>query len=432
MDSTDNLMILHISPSYKPAYCYGGPIMSVAKLCEELHKAGIEIQVLTTRANGNCELDVRSGCQKMVGGVKVFYYSRITKDHTHFSPALLIALYRLIKKVRKTDKKMVVHVHSWWNLVAILSSALAIFHGIPVVISPRGMITSYTLSVRNTLYKFIIHKFIGGYLLRNSSIHATSEQEAANIREHLLPSTLAIIPNLVKLPDSGTYKKDDNLSHRSGNFENCKMAGTKKLRKNNLRTMFITEFMSSKISKPESSLNILFLSRIDKKKGLELLLHVLSKLDLNWKLSIAGNGDQSYVRQLKQLSISLMISSKLSWLGQITNEEKYAVFAQHDLTVLLSSNENFGNVIVESLAVGTPVLISDQVGLSTYIQMSDLGWVCSLQPDKVLQTLNRINIDISKRDHIRKNAPDKIEADFNIAEIINDYLQLYKTAACEK
>lgn len=401
-----NLIILHISPSYKPAYCYGGPIMSVSKLCEELHKTGVKTRVLTTLANGPEELSLRSGCQRLVDGVDVSYYARITKDHTHFSPALLIALYGLIKKARNTDQRLVIHVHSWWNLVAILSSALAAFHRIPLIVSPRGMITSYTLSFRNTLFKFFIHKAIGRRLLRKSHIHATSDYEAANIQQHLLSANLIIIPNLVTFPDSGIINNYPYVP--------C-----------------ITKLTRYQIIKPVFCLNILFLSRIDKKKGLELLLHVLSNLYLNWKLTIAGSGDHFYVSQLKQLSVSLKISSKITWLGQVSNEDKYAVLAQHDLTVLLSSNENFANVVVESLSVGTPVLISDQVGLASYIRKSDLGWVCSLQPAAALQALNRIHSNPNKRNYIRKTAPDRIKADFNPDKIIDNYLQLYKTAASE-
>lgn len=111
------MRIIQITAAYKPAYIYGGPTMSVAKLCEELTEVKVEvkvevenkteiknkIEVLTTTANGTAELPVAIGLPQLVDGVKVTYFKRLTKDHTHFSPALLSALG---KKLRKAKNKV--------------------------------------------------------------------------------------------------------------------------------------------------------------------------------------------------------------------------------------------------------------------------------------------------------------------------------------
>ncbi len=110
------MRILHVTPSYKPAYIYGGTIESVACLCEAFVAMGHDLHVFTTAANGTEELDVPLGKDVIVDGVPVTYFKRITKDHTHVSFDLWKHLYKDCKKYE------VVHIHSWWNVLVIVVS----------------------------------------------------------------------------------------------------------------------------------------------------------------------------------------------------------------------------------------------------------------------------------------------------------------------
>src|SRR3954454_18707741 len=91
--------ILFITPSYKPAYCYGGPTISVSELAEALVAIGHNITVYTTTANGETELEVATEYATDVNGVEVYYFKRITGDHTHVSPALWRKLWDMQKKI---------------------------------------------------------------------------------------------------------------------------------------------------------------------------------------------------------------------------------------------------------------------------------------------------------------------------------------------
>src|SRR6266496_3119649 len=81
------MKILFIIPSYKPAYIYGGTTVVVSLLAESLASHGHQVTVYTTTANGKNELEVETGKEIIIDGVKVFYFKRITKDHSHISPA---------------------------------------------------------------------------------------------------------------------------------------------------------------------------------------------------------------------------------------------------------------------------------------------------------------------------------------------------------
>lgn len=405
MPEQKRFTVLHISPSYKPAYCYGGPTFSVGRLCEALQEGFPDVNTLvfTTTADGKKELELESGCKHIIEGVPVFFFRRLTGDHTHFSPALLLALHRYLKKERLAQGRLIVHIHSWWNLVALLSAALVLLHRIPLIISPRGMITAYTLSFRHSVLKRIIHQALGKYILKQATVHATSDLESEHIRLHCPRGNITVIPNLLTTNTGEALQRERHPPH-------------------------LGRIVADKAGSPTTNgaLQLLFLSRIDKKKGLQVLFLALALVDFQWTLTVAGDGLPTYIRTLKQLSGNLKISSNIKWVGQVANHLKNQVLARHDLLVLPSRNENFGNVVLESLSVGTAVLVSENVGLAAYISRTGLGWVCAATPTEIAQQLSVIRRDERKLKSIRASGARQILADFDTNTITNHYLQLYR------
>lgn len=400
------LKVIHITASYKPAYIYGGPIQSVGKLCEALGGLAVsgeglgidDLQVLTTTANGTRELDVKIGARILMNGVSVTYFKRQTKDHSHFSIGLLLGLRKKIlrytqdhsnnemSKLQTPNAKLIIHIHAWWNLVSVLSCFIAKWYRVPVVLSPRGMLTAYTFGNRNSLSKKIIHALLGKQLLKYCHIHATSEQEKKDILTVIKPKSITIIPNLVsfQFPVSSTHTSNSD------------------------------------------TFRVLFLSRIEEKKGLELLFKALAMLNIHWLLTIAGTGKTEYVQSLKRKAEELGIHQQITWIGQVSNEDKFNLLAKHDLTALTSYNENFANVVVESLSVGTPVLISKFVGLADYVADKNLGWITGLNIEEIKSGILSAYQDIEKRKEIRTNAPLLVNTDFNDDTLAKQYVECYK------
>jgi len=397
--------------------------MSVAKLCEaigglEVRGLGvekfrdIEIEVFTTTANGKTELAVVPGEGQTVDGIRVTYFKRLTKDHTHFSPALLLGLRKEILRSKKKppstlpnsrdkhprgEHTLVIHIHAWWNLVSILSCWVAKWYNVPVVLSPRGMLTEYTLSNRNVGFKSIIHSLIGKSLLRYCHIHATSEKEKEDVLKFIKPKSITVIPNLVSLDQQSS----------------------------NLTIKQFSQQLSNSTTQ-QALFNLIFLSRIEKKKGLELLFEALAKFDVDWSLTIAGSGEEEYVEGLVVRIEGLGISDRINWVGQVKNEDKFKLLAEHDLMVLTSYNENFANVVIEGLSVGTPVLLSKEVGLADYVVEKNLGWITALSTDSIKEKLNEAYLDIATRQKVRVQAPQIIESDFNDVALVKRYIKLYE------
>ncbi|UPK71953.1 XrtY-associated glycosyltransferase XYAG1 [Chitinophaga filiformis] len=372
--------ILHVIPSYKPAYVYGGPIYSSSALCEQLVAEGHKVTVVTTTANGKEELNVQDGVVQQVDGVDTIYFKRLTKDHTHFSPGLIRYLYR---NIRKYDA---VHIHSWWNLVSIFTLLVCYVRKVRPVLSPRGMLSDYILETNHNFQKKIIQKVVGDPLLSKVKFHATSLAEVHEIKKMYPASQVAEIFNFVTVPDGPVAPKT-----------------------------------------VQQKIRFLFLSRIDPKKGLELLFKALSMVSFPYELTIAGPYKEDYLEQLKALTHEYGIAQHISWVGPVYGDAKFRLLREHDVMVLTSYNENFANIVIESLAMGTPVLISNMVGLSTYISDNQLGWISGIDPENIKEVLERVYAERDRLPAMSAAAPALMQRDFDRSRLVNKYIELYKS-----
>ncbi|MDB5090983.1 MAG: hypothetical protein JWR09_4977 [Mucilaginibacter sp.] len=353
-------------------------------LSEQLTKAGIYIEAYATTANGKEELPVRSGEPVNVDGVTVTYFKRLTKDHSHFSPALLKKLW---KEAPGFD---VVHIHAWWNLVSLFSCLIALMRNVPVVVSPRGTLSPYSFQNKNIGKKRLIHYLLGRPLLNRCHIHVTSSREGEAINALIRPQSIINLSNFVKLP-AGLPGGAQSLA----------------------------------------IFKLIFLSRIEEKKGLDILIKALSLLNFPYSLTIAGSGDKMYVDELKALVKKNGDEADVYWIG-FQGDNKFESLAQHHLLVLPSYDENFGNVVIESLSQGTAVLISPFVGLADYVIKNNFGWECELNANSVGNMINFIHDKKEELNLIRSNAPGKIRADFDEAYLTKQYTDMYKNIINER
>jgi len=351
--------------------------MSMSMLSEQLVIAGGDVAVYATTANGLNELPVDIARPVLVDGVKVIYFKRITKDHTHLSPSLLTHLWRT---ARDYD---VIHIHAWWNLVSVLGCLVALMRKVPVVVSPRGTLSNYSFHNKNNSIKSVMHSWLGKPLLKKCFIHTTSTNEYDAIKAILPDNTIFNIPNFINLTGE-------------------KFAGYQ----------------------PTDHLRLIFFSRIEEKKGLDILLNALKSVTIPYKLTIAGDGSKAYVDQLKKLALDNGIADNMEWIGFQT-DNKYQLLYEHDVMVLPSYDENFGNVVIESLSVGTPVLISNNVGLVDYVKDNNLGWVCETNPSSVSKAINILADKKDEIDRIKQTAPAQIAADFSYDKITARYIDMY-------
>lgn len=371
------MKILHITPSYKPAYIYAGPVESVARLCEGLAEAGHEVHVYTTTANGDIELDVPAGAEQNVSGVKVTYFKRVTKDPTNMSPDLW---RQLMTCGQEFDA---VHIHSWWNFCVLVAAWICHFKRIRIIVSPRGMLSEYIFRSTNPNKKRWLHTLLGRRALAKAVFHATASAEYEECVK-LIPGWKGfLLPNILLLPEINIRKE------------------------------------------PNEVFTLIYLSRIHPKKGLELLLESMTNLPFDVQLKIAGSGDDRYVESLKKLIDKLKLTQKVRWLGWKSREEKFVELMNSDSFVLTSYNENFANVVIEALHVGTPVLISEEVGLSPFVSENNLGWVTALNVESIHNTIIQAYQDTERRLSVNQQGRSVINEAFSQTHLIAKYVEHY-------
>jgi len=130
----------------------------------------------------------------------------------------------------------------------------------------------------------------------------------------------------------------------------------------------------------EGSRLLLFLSRIHPKKGCDLLLDAFAdaaSADASLRLMIAGPDQRGTKLRLQARAHRLGIGERVLWPGMLSGELKWGALRSADAFALISHQENFGIAVVEALACGTPVIISDQVNIWREIAGHDAGMVCS-------------------------------------------------------
>lgn len=179
---------------------------------------------------------------------------------------------------------------------------------------------------------------------------------------------------------------------------------------------------------------ILFLSRIDKKKGLDLLLPAFAQIrqhNLEAVLVVAGKGNQEFTTRLQEQAGKLGIAQDVLWPGFLAGREKLAAFAAATLFVLPSYSENFGIAALEAMAAGLPVIISDQVGFAPDVERADAGFVVPCNTGALTDALKVALSDPALRRQKGENARCLAHEKFSVQAMTRNLIALYEDVICQ-
>jgi glycosyltransferase involved in cell wall biosynthesis len=219
---------------------------------------------------------------------------------------------------------------------------------IPYVITPHGVVNRWGMEQRRPRAKRLSMRLLEGPLLRTAAaVHFTCHAEEEQALALGIPLRSEIIPlGLMTDPASSSP-----VSAESG---------------------------AAAPAATGRAPAVLFLSRIDPKKRLDLLIEAHAKLVRRrpgTELWIAGTGAPALLDSLHALADSLGISGDIRWLGHVVGERKADAFARARVFALPSFSENFGIAVAEAMAAGTPVVVSREVGIGGLVEESGSGVV---------------------------------------------------------
>lgn len=312
---SEPLRVVQVVPSINRDV--GGPASSVPFLAAALRQVGVEC---TLASIDHQELGPPLAVKGLrCASVPAGFMARRLRG---WSPAFARVLRDLVNAGAH-----IVHNHGLWMFPNLHARRAAVRAGIPLIISPRGMLDAWSLRRGAIKKSFAWRVFESRNLDAAVAFHATSGAEADAIRALGFRQPLVIIPNGVELPGEAQMPPRGLLEERFPELHNQRWA--------------------------------LFLSRLHPKKGVAELLRAWRRVGADradWRLVVAGPDLDGYGESMRKLAQDLGLRGRTTFTGPLTGDLRACALASAELLVLPTHSENFGVVIAEALAHGTPVL----------------------------------------------------------------------------
>jgi glycosyltransferase involved in cell wall biosynthesis len=335
------MKILQIVPSI--SLIYGGPSQMVLGLSAALARLGESVTIITTDSNGDTgqkPLDVPLQIPIQEQGYDIIYFRCSPFQRYKFSLDLLNWLNLHAKDYD------IAHIHALFSPVSTASAWVARHRGLPYILRPLGTLDPADLQKKRQLkkiYGFLLEK---PNLAGSAGVHFTSVQEQKISQRYGVTTQDFVIPLGVDSPNSLPPK------------------GTTR----------------EKLGIDRDIPLVLFMSRIDPKKGLDLLIPSLASLldkGLRFHFVLAGGNpqDTDYEEMIKKQVKDSSLGTYTTITGFVSGDLKYGLLQDADLFVLPSYYENFGIAVAEAMGMGIPVVISDQVHIWETVQSYNAGWV---------------------------------------------------------
>ncbi len=334
------MKLLHVVSSYLPARRYGGTIVSVHGLCRALAARGHDVHVYTTSVDGPADSAVPHDQPVDVDGVKVWYFRSRSFRRLYYASALRHALRR---SVGEFD---VVHTHAIYLWPLWTAAREARRAGVPYVVSPRGMLEKDLIERKSAMWKAALIGFVEKTNLEGAAaVHVTSRREAEEAAAFGFS-----LPRVCEIPNGVD-------ADRAGGTASPAIAQA-----------------------IDGGPYVLFLGRINWKKGLDRLIAAMAHAP-GVRLIVAGNDEEGYQPTLESLARGGGLHERVIFTGPVHGADKAALIDGARALVLASYSENFGNVVLEAMAAGRPVIVSREVGLADLVRDSGSGLVSDGAPE---------------------------------------------------
>ncbi|MFM7424865.1 MAG: hormogonium polysaccharide biosynthesis glycosyltransferase HpsP [Elainella sp.] len=388
----NTLSVLQIVPSV--SLVYGGPSQMALGLSKSLAAQGVNVTIVTTNANGDSgqqPLDVPLNQALEQDGYQIRYFNCSPFRRYKFSLDLLKWLSQ------NADRYDVAHIHALFSPVSSSSAAIARARQLPYILRPLGTLDPADLQKKKQLKRLYAQFLEAPNLKGAAAVHFTSDQEAKISERFGAVTRDWVIPLGVELPEAGPTD------------------------------------LRAQLNLPTDRPLVLFMSRIDPKKGLDLLLPALEDLlaELPFHLMVAGANPQEpqYEAQIRQQIQTSGLAAHTTWMGFVTGALKTQLLQAADLFVLPSYYENFGIAVAEAMLAGLPVVVSDQVHIWPQIAQAEAGWICRCDRADLTQQLRIALTHPEQRQQRGQNAHRYAREHYSWEAIAQQMIRAYGTIA---
>lgn len=341
------------------------------------------MQLLTRDLGALCELHVvthRSANERILEGCTLHYIDNKWLPWNSCKAEFV----RLLKEVAPD----VVHVNCCWTPLCSLVTLWAKEAGCKVVYTPHGMLEPWILKRHYWTRKQPAILLYQRRAIRTADlVHATAESEKENILRLGWNGRVHVIGNCVDVDSIG-----------------MKVEWRRKKR-------------------------ILFLSRVHVKKGINFLIEAVAALKgvmEGYVVTVAGPGESSYVEELKGLARYLCVDDKVEFVGSVFGDKKFDLYREADVFVLPTHSENFGIVVTEALACGTPVITTKGTPWEE-LETCRCGWWTEIGTEPTMKALRTfLALDEKELERMGRNGRRLVEERYSCQRIAEEFMEMYK------
>ncbi len=359
------MKIVHFVPSIDRAS--GGVGSFIQLIAKELGRL-VELHIITVHSSNELPLE----------------FCKI-----HYIPSgILCNTRRVWHSIIEQLKPDVIHINCCWTPQCAFTQRWSQELGYRVVLTPHGMLEPWIIR-RNywsrKLPALILYQRRA--IERADTLHATAQSERDNLLNLGYNDRIEVIPNGIDV-EHIEVKRSWNKSRK-----------------------------------------ILFLSRVHPKKGVEYLIEAASSLRRElegYEIIIAGEGEPQYLSQLRSRASKLGVSHLFNFYGGVYGERKWELFREADLFILPTHSENFGIVVAEALACGTPVA-------TTYgtpwreLASHHCGWYTPIGTAATIEVLRSLlSSTQSQLEEMGRNGRELINRRYSITLVAREMQSLYK------
>lgn len=308
-------------------------------------------------------------------------------DLHYVTASLLGGMRREFTALLTRIRPDIVHVNGCWMPQCALAQRLAMRLGCKVVLTPHGMLEPWI--IRRHYYS---RKLPALWLYQKRAVatadclHATAESEMVNLAALGYSTDIEVITNGIDVDDIA------------------------------VKTSWQCKY------------KILFLSRVHVKKGIELLIdavRILSDKLKMYEVTVAGEGDGRYIESLKKQVEESGLSSTIRFVGGVYGEEKWKMLRDADVLVLPTASENFGIVVAEALACGTPVITTKGAPWRDLVEWN-CGWWVERSVGSLVDALQAfLMLTDDERERMGRNGRRLVETKYSSRRMADEMFRLY-------
>ncbi len=387
------LSIVHALPFFDPATRFGGPVVQLREVCRMLAGRGHHVRVITTDLDIGPDLPREQWVER--DGYRIWYAKapRLGQYAPYYAPGVVEPLDTCLPE---TD---VLHLSLSFTHMNLVAHRRAAAHGVPYVYTPRSCLDPVRLRQRRLLKLGFLALYERRIIRDAAAVHVLTEIERDQaVRQGAAPQQCTVIPNGCGLDPDMVFPDGESFRRR--------------------------------YRIPQGAPMVLFLGRLHRIKGLDVLVDAFATLRQGVpaaQLVIAGP-DEGEHAVVENQARRLGVLEAVHLVGRLDGDLRLAALRTADVFALTSHSEGMPNAVLEACASGTPVLISDRCNLPE-VSFFDAGRIVEVRAGAAAAALAEILADQPRLDVMGENGRRMVRECFAFSTVIDRLEQMYERIA---